>query len=326
MLCTSAQVSVPTAVGLVSPTVVIPAWLMDGLSPAELNQILLHELAHLSRWDDWTNLAQKIVKALFFFHPAVWWIERKVSLEREMACDDEVLAESHNPRAYAECLLHLAEKTVIRRGLALAQAAVGRIRQTTLRVAQILDRNRTVGGDGWKPAVSLVAGFALVSFIGISRAPQLVMLQESEPQVTVASSTHGINRTSTEALEELNAGTKSLSHLAEAEVIPAKYVTPPAQKIDRATSDPGTGLRSSVARHVAVASHRQSQAAVPEIAQILHLTDLRVDQAASAPMFFVVEQAVYEGDGHSLYRVSVWRILVFQPAVRSDSRTPRKET
>src|SRR5213078_2563160 len=120
------------------PTVVIPAWLMEELPAAELNQILLHELAHLSRWDDWSNLAQKIVKALFFFHPAVWWIERKVSLEREMACDDAVLAENHSPRAYAECLVHLAEKSVLRRGVALAQAAVGRIRQTTLRVAQIL--------------------------------------------------------------------------------------------------------------------------------------------------------------------------------------------
>jgi beta-lactamase regulating signal transducer with metallopeptidase domain len=71
----------------------------------------LHELAHLRRYDDWTNLAQKLVKALFFFHPAVWWIEKQVSLEREMACDDAVLAETASPRAYAECLAHLAEKT-----------------------------------------------------------------------------------------------------------------------------------------------------------------------------------------------------------------------
>ena len=63
-LFTSEQVSVPTAIGLIRPAVVIPAWLIDELSPAELNHILLHELAHLRRWDDWTNLAQKIVKAV----------------------------------------------------------------------------------------------------------------------------------------------------------------------------------------------------------------------------------------------------------------------
>ena len=137
-----------------------PEWVMQELSADELNQILLHELAHLRRWDDWTNLAQKVVKALFFFHPAVWWIEKKVSLEREMACDDAVLAETASPRAYAECLAHLAEKTLIQRSVALAQAALGRIRQTSLRVAQILDGNRPASAvRAWKPAVSLVAGF-----------------------------------------------------------------------------------------------------------------------------------------------------------------------
>ena len=47
-----------------------------GAAAAELNTILLHELAHLGRWDDWTNLAQKVLGALLFFHPAVWWIKK----------------------------------------------------------------------------------------------------------------------------------------------------------------------------------------------------------------------------------------------------------
>ena len=96
-LCTSDLVHVPTAIGLVKPAVVLPRWVMQELSADELNQILLHELAHLRRWDDWTNLAQKVVKALFFFHPAVWWIEKKVSLEREMACDDAVSGGNRQP-------------------------------------------------------------------------------------------------------------------------------------------------------------------------------------------------------------------------------------
>jgi beta-lactamase regulating signal transducer with metallopeptidase domain len=107
-LCTSDRVHVPTAIGLINPAVILPRWVMQELPAEELNQILLHEFAHLRRWDDWTNLVQKIVRALFFFHPAVWWIERKVSLEREMACDDAVIAETAKPRAYAECLTHLA--------------------------------------------------------------------------------------------------------------------------------------------------------------------------------------------------------------------------
>src|SRR5580698_7635141 len=170
-LCTSDRVDVPTAIGLVKPAVVIPDWVMQELSASELNQILLHELAHVRRWDDWTNLAQKIVKAIFFFHPAVWWIEKRVSLEREMACDEAVLAETASPRAYAECLAHLAEKTLIQRSVALAQAALGKIRQTSLRVARILDVNRAQATErAWKPAASLVAVFAVVCVVGTSRA------------------------------------------------------------------------------------------------------------------------------------------------------------
>ncbi len=193
-LCTSDLVRVPTAIGFTKPMIAIPAWVMNELSADELNQILLHELAHLRRWDDWTNLAQKLVKALFFFHPAVWWIEKRVSLEREMACDDAVIAETASPRAYAECLARLAERTLIQRSMALAQAALGRIRQTSLRVAQILDAKRDPGaGRAWKPAVSLVAGFAIVCMLGISREPKLIAFSDNGPtyvaRSTVARST-----------------------------------------------------------------------------------------------------------------------------------------
>ena len=178
--------------------ILIPCWVMQELSAEELNQILLHELAHFGRWDDWTNLAQKVVKALFFFHPAVWWIEKRVSLEREMACDDAVLAETASPRAYAECLANLAEKTLLHRSLALAQSALGRIRQTSLRVAQILDVNRApVTARAWKPAVSLLAGFALVCALSISRTPRLIAFADhAAPLIPAFSPKAGMGRVS----------------------------------------------------------------------------------------------------------------------------------
>src|SRR6202008_1151455 len=96
-LCVSDDLRMPTAIGFVKPLVLIPSWAMKELSETELNAILLHELAHLRRWDDCTNLAQKVLRAVFFFHPAVWWVEGRLSLEREMACDDIVLAHTRNP-------------------------------------------------------------------------------------------------------------------------------------------------------------------------------------------------------------------------------------
>src|ERR1035438_162008 len=87
-LATSEHLSVPAAIGIFKPMIVLPAWALRELTPAELNVILLHEYAHLRRGDAWTNLLQKMVRAIFLFHPAVWWIENRLSLEREMACDD----------------------------------------------------------------------------------------------------------------------------------------------------------------------------------------------------------------------------------------------
>jgi beta-lactamase regulating signal transducer with metallopeptidase domain len=123
----SQRLEVPTAIGFYKPAIILPKWLLESTPAEELKYILLHELAHLRRRDDWTNLAQKILKALLFFLPSVWWIERRLSLDREMACDDAVLAHSGSPRGYAECLARVAERSFLRRQIALAQAVVGRV-------------------------------------------------------------------------------------------------------------------------------------------------------------------------------------------------------
>lgn len=177
-LCVSDRVNVPAAVGFLRPMIVLPAWAMRDLSSSELNSILIHEMAHLQRWDDWTNLAQKVVRALLFFHPAVWWIETRLSLEREMACDDVVLAKAPNPRAYAQCLVSVAEKSFLRRGFALAQAAVNRMRHTSLRISQILDGKRSAGTRVWQPALYLVAAFSIVGVVSLSHAPELVAFKD----------------------------------------------------------------------------------------------------------------------------------------------------
>jgi beta-lactamase regulating signal transducer with metallopeptidase domain len=109
-LLVSEKARVPAALGFRNPAIVLPAWTLRDLTADELRPILIHELAHLRRHDDWTNLLQKTVRAILFFHPAVWWIDARLSLEREMACDDAVVAATGNPRAYAGCLIDLIEK------------------------------------------------------------------------------------------------------------------------------------------------------------------------------------------------------------------------
>ncbi len=173
-LAVSEQVKVPAAIGLWKPMIVLPEWTLHELEPLELNPILVHELTHLKRYDDWTNLLQKVVRAIFFFHPAVWWIDARLSLEREMACDDAVLASCSNPRGYASSLIGLLEKSCNRRGWTMVQAAVHRAQELSVRIAQILDTKRPSSTRIGRPALAL-SGVVLIGCFGLAySSPQLV--------------------------------------------------------------------------------------------------------------------------------------------------------
>lgn len=351
-LCISELAHVPTALGLVKPAIVIPKWVMEELSADELNQILLHELAHLRRWDDWTNLAQKVVKALFFFHPAVWWIEPRLSVEREMACDEAVLAQTANPRAYAECLTHLAEKTLIQRTIALAQAALGKIHQTSLRVSQILDTNRASGtARSWKPAVSLVAAFALASVFGVARAPRLIAFTNGAAtdladQRAIDST---INAASSEVYTSMPVVNASMNmKMSGANVVNAqlKYQhrrIPGGLFLSRPERDQ---RRHAQPKLTAVATHGQSdrptaqQEDVPEIVAVqasateelarslFHLANANATPLVfTETLFVVIDGGTPSSNTQPAFQIQMWRVMVLQPVVDpSSNRIPSKQT
>ena len=78
----------PFAVGWLTPAVVFPEELPLRLEDADLRRLWLHESAHLRRFDDWTAVAVEAVGALLFYHPAAWWLRRRIVAEREFACDE----------------------------------------------------------------------------------------------------------------------------------------------------------------------------------------------------------------------------------------------
>ena len=175
--CVSDEVKGPTAVGFFRPAVLLPPWAVKDLSAEEINRVLLHELGHLQRWDDWTNLLQKVLRVLLWFHPAVWWIDSQLSLERESACDDLVLAKAPDARAYAECLVSLAEKSCLRRRVALAVAAVGRMRQTAVRLSRILDTNRSRTNRLSKLVLASGSALGLLAVLAFPHLPNFVQFQ-----------------------------------------------------------------------------------------------------------------------------------------------------
>jgi Zn-dependent protease with chaperone function len=205
-IATSEEVRVPAAIGFRKRTIVLPGWALHELPPEDLNVILLHEFAHLRRGDDWTNLIQKIVRAIFFFHPGVWWIENRLSMEREMACDDAVLAETSNPRGYASCLVSLLEKNMAHRlaqkhlaqkRWSMAQAAVDRAREASLRLARILDADRPAATRLWKPALGVVGVFSLLYLLALPHAPQFIAfdrgMEASSKDASTAAISQGVS-------------------------------------------------------------------------------------------------------------------------------------
>ena len=305
-LCTSERVRVPTALGLVKPAIVIPRWVMQELSAVELNQVVLHELAHLRRWDDWTNLAQQIVKALFFFHPAVWWIEKKISLEREMACDDAVLTETQSPRAYAQCLAHLAERSFVQRGIVLAQALVGRVAQTSQRVAQILDVNRPKGSSSiWKAAVAAVAGVAMLCSVWLVKTPEFVGFEGTKASATEFAG----SLPQPVKVPVINAGLvqHSKSQSSNAQAIRAKISRPAQRRIPVRGPQPAVQTQNSGTQ--------------------VNLTSLKSSSVpVSDTLFVFIENGQMSAANAQFYRIQMWHVVVLRAAYAVDSKAPSKKT
>ncbi|MFT5412834.1 MAG: hypothetical protein ACI9NC_005586 [Verrucomicrobiales bacterium] len=100
----STTVFVPSVVGWFKPVILLPAATLAGLSTYDVEAILAHELAHIRRHDYLVNLLQHLAEALLFFHPAVWWISRRIRIEREYCCDDLAVEASGSRLDYSRAL------------------------------------------------------------------------------------------------------------------------------------------------------------------------------------------------------------------------------
>ncbi|MBL7805983.1 MAG: M48 family metalloprotease [Saprospiraceae bacterium] len=110
-LLESAMVHVPLTVGWLKPVILLPLGMVNQLSPAEVEAILAHELAHIARRDWLFNLLQAFIEALFYYHPAVWWLSALVRRERENCCDDVAIALTGNRLVFAKALVQVQEMT-----------------------------------------------------------------------------------------------------------------------------------------------------------------------------------------------------------------------
>jgi beta-lactamase regulating signal transducer with metallopeptidase domain len=174
-LCASAEVERPCVLGFLRPRILLPTALLERLTALELRQVVLHEMEHLRRADDWTNLLQKAALVLFPLNPVLMWVERRLCAEREIACDDRVLHSTGARKAYAVCLTRLAEYSMLRRSISLVLGAWDRQSELTRRVHRILLRPNASMSP--RRAAVLTGGLVvgvLAGAIGLAHSPQLV--------------------------------------------------------------------------------------------------------------------------------------------------------
>jgi beta-lactamase regulating signal transducer with metallopeptidase domain len=102
------DVVVPFTARLLRPVIWFPATMLTRLPPEQIEALLAHELAHIHRLDWLWNGVQCFIEALLFFHPAVWWLSRRIREEREHACDDQAVSACADGIILAEALTALA--------------------------------------------------------------------------------------------------------------------------------------------------------------------------------------------------------------------------
>ncbi len=159
-ICVSDEIRVPVAVGIFDAMILLPQDLVEELDSTDLDRVLLHELAHVRRSDDWVNLLERVAMALLFFSPGLYFIARQMDLEREVACDDWVLAQASENASYARCLARIVEMTQWPyRPLAAPGVFVTR-RSMSIRIERLLARGRDI-------RVRLAVVPSLISLIAI---------------------------------------------------------------------------------------------------------------------------------------------------------------
>jgi hypothetical protein len=126
--------------------------LVERLDATELDRVLIHEWAHVQRRDDLLHMLQIVVRILAGWHPAVWWIDRRLHIEREIACDELTVAITGSPKSYAACLLKLADLTGGTRAMLTAPAML-MAPGLRARVTKIVSPHRWIG-RGWSRALA----------------------------------------------------------------------------------------------------------------------------------------------------------------------------
>jgi beta-lactamase regulating signal transducer with metallopeptidase domain len=279
----SVSIPGPMTIGVLRTLVLLPVSALLALSPDQLEAVFAHELAHVRRADYFWNLMQTLAESLFFFHPAVWWVGKRLREQRELCCDDVAVKTCSDPLIYATALLRLEDQRTA--GLSLAMALDGHLSPSTFRarIMRILGETPPQPlSQGLRP-LSLLAVCASL-FLFLSPVPKALggMALQHSPEIARVLMPHLNTTNLPQAHPGLNSpslGSPSLSRVAEAE---ASDVNTPSPHISNAQG----GHANEPPSHIASARGTYTDEPSP------HISNLRGADADVPPPHLGTESSV----------------------------------
>lgn len=178
----SDRITVPMVWGFLRPVILLPVD-ADHWQTEQLRAVLLHELAHIKRWDWTIQMVAQIACAIYWFNPIVWFVARWMRIEAEQACDDHVLNGGYRSTDYAQHLLDITRNVKIAKATSRAAVAIARSSKIETRLRTVLAENLNR-----HPITKIAAGIGLLVLIcfavpmGTMRLAQAVDPKEALPQ------------------------------------------------------------------------------------------------------------------------------------------------
>lgn len=291
-LVESPHVRVAAVLGLGRPQIALAPLAHAQLSTEDLVRIVAHEQAHVDRRDDLALFTQAAIMAVVGWHPALAWIDRRLSAEREWACDDMAVGATGDARAYARCLVRVAAWSARTTGDALALGVAPSPRGVAARVNRLLvhEHDRT-GIRRWvSPRVD--RALAVVATCGVTLIGVLLprpFFQARPPLETVAVSATAFHAQVVAVTKTLQVPAGQTS--ARPASRPASTDDTPADRLDR-TSTAWAVMSADHASHLAPKMPQRAGGGVPQ-----RPTGTAVDDATAALSSFLSSVRPAEAEG-----------------------------
>ena len=259
MYKTSTLVSSPCVIGVFKPVVLIPPALLLNLSPAQIEAILLHELAHIKRNDYLINLLQCIINGIFFFNPFLRYLSNKIDQERENSCDDLAASYCASPLTYATSLGKLTELGLTNQ---LALAANSNKHSVLNRIKRLLGDLPTEKTTFQFFSSALIGVFGLVMAANIQALPNsMTTIDNLKQELKTAKAPEPVSIPEP-AKPGVAATTPALTPTPESVAISAP--PPEIQSAQKPTPVAPTQPKADLATKAAIAYAKQSQQEVAE--------------------------------------------------------------